>query len=68
MSLRLRSDCLLKSILKDKARNNKTDYEQIIKMIELISVFSDKAVFAYNNKFDNISSKLMRIRVIQWFR
>ncbi len=32
-------------------------------MIDLISIYSDKAILAYNKEFDDISSRLMRIRV-----
>ncbi len=61
-------ELFIKSILKDKARNNdKAIYKLINKMIELISIYSDKALFAYNKSFDNMSSRLMCMHVYSDF-
>ncbi|PIM95247.1 Histidinol dehydrogenase [Candidatus Hodgkinia cicadicola] len=69
MSLRLRSDSplfdkFIDGIMADRTLNNQHVDDLITRMEELISKYSDKALMAYNEKLDNVTSRLLRIKVI----
>ncbi len=66
--LRLRSDSpnfglFIKGILDNRARINNRVNDLVLKMIKMISIYGDKAVLAYNKKFENTDSRIMRIKV-----
>ncbi|PIM96449.1 Histidinol dehydrogenase [Candidatus Hodgkinia cicadicola] len=69
MSLRLRADSplfdkFIDGIIADRTLNNQHVDDLITRMEELISKYSDKALMAYNEKLDNVTSRLLRIKVV----
>ncbi|XXN19728.1 MAG: histidinol dehydrogenase [Candidatus Hodgkinia cicadicola] len=68
MSLRLRSDSpncikLIDAILASRARASEAVGALVSKMASVIKTYGDKAVLAYNYKFDNSEHKCLRLRV-----
>ncbi|PIM96590.1 Histidinol dehydrogenase [Candidatus Hodgkinia cicadicola] len=73
MSLRLRSDSplfnkFIDGLMADRTLNNQHVDKTVTKMEEVISKYSDKALMAYNKRLDNITSKLLRIKVVHDIR
>ncbi|WP_192572956.1 histidinol dehydrogenase [Candidatus Hodgkinia cicadicola] len=68
MCLRLRSDSplfdkFIDGIIADRTLNTQHVDDLIDRMEELISKYSDKALMAYNKRLDNVTSRLLRIKV-----
>ncbi len=68
MSLRLRSDSsnynkLVNAMLASRARSAEIVSELVLKIASVIKTHGDKALLAYNQKFDGVSSKCLRLCV-----
>ncbi len=68
MSLRLRSDSsnynkLVNAVLASRARAAEAVSELALKIASVIKTHGDKALLAYNQKFDGINNKCLRLCV-----
>ncbi len=66
MSLRLRSDspkfaAFVSGVLESRARTSKRVSALALKIAQMVSAYADKAVIAYNRKFDSLETKLLRV-------
>ncbi|XXM93293.1 MAG: histidinol dehydrogenase [Candidatus Hodgkinia cicadicola] len=68
MSLKLRSDSqnynkLISSILASRARASEAVSAMVLKIASVVRSHGDKAILAYNRKFDGVKHKYLRLRV-----
>lgn len=68
MSLRLRSDSsnynrLVNAVLASRARASEAVSALVLKIASVIKAHGDKALLAYNQKFDGVNNKCMRLCV-----
>lgn len=68
MSLRLRSDSpnygkLVNAVLASRARASEAVSALVLKIASVIRAHGDKALLAYNQRFDGVKNKCMRLRV-----
>lgn len=68
MSLRLRSDSsnynkLVNAVLASRARSAEAVGALVLKIASVIKTHGDKALLAYNQKFDGINNKCLRLCV-----